>query len=146
MDTPTLLIPAGVLSGWLVVWLLVGYVFFSLISATLGSLISRPEDAPQVTTPLTVLVAGIFGLGLPVSVYPNGLYSRLLSFFPPTAAPTLMLRLPTGQVGTFEQLAALGVTLAAIWGLTHWASGVYGRTALAFGERVRFSVLFGRQR
>lgn len=142
----TSLIPRQVFSGWLGLWLVVGYVISSLLAATLGSLVSRPEDAPQVTTPLTLLLAGTFVLALPIAAFPESPYGLVLSLFPPTAAPAMMIRIPVTTVPVYQQVASLLGVAVFILGLGRWASGIYSRTALAFGSRLRFRELIRPRR
>ena len=102
------------------IYFLLGYLLFGTLMAVAGSLGTSLRESQQ--------VAGIFSIGATVPLWfnslildsPNGIFARALSYFPPTAPTTMMLRLPQANVPPLDILISIGGLLIAIpfvlWG------------------------------
>jgi ABC-2 type transport system permease protein len=92
------------------IYFLLGYLLFGTLMAVAGSLGTSLRESQQ--------VAGIFSIGATVPLWfnslilasPNGVVSRVLSYFPLTAPTTMMLRLPLANV----PLPDIAISLAGL--------------------------------
>lgn len=128
LHTPVSLIIYGV------VFFLLGYILYATISAMLGSLVSRSEDAQQLMMPLIFLIMigyfiAIFGMGAPES----GLVT--VSSYIPFFSPMLML-LRIGMLDiTFWQVAvSIGILIVTIIILGLIGARVYKGGVLMYGK------------
>ena len=119
-------------AAWFLVFFLAGFVALACLWAVAGSLASRMEDLQSTTTPLTMLVVGIFFSGL----FLEGTWQTVGSFVPPLSAILMPVRLLQGDAAWWEALVALGL-LAATAALTvSVGERLYRRSLLQTGGRL----------
>lgn len=135
VDVPA--VSGGVLA-WVLVWFVLGYALYAMIYGALGSLASRTEDAQAVAGPVSyVLVAGYWLSLIALNADPDGLWSRVLSLFPPTAPLAMPGRIALGTTAWWESPLAVVLTLAALIALVSVAGRVYQNAVLQTGAAVR---------
>ena len=114
---------------------LLGFVFYALLYAAAGSMVSRQEDVQQLALPLSAVtmasyVAAVFGLGSigsPVVV--------VLSFVP-FSSPFLMLaRLMLGRVAPWEVALSAAILVASSVAVLLLAARIYAAGVLLYGQR-----------
>jgi ABC-2 type transport system permease protein len=104
-------------------YFLVGYLFYASLMTGIGAITSNLREATQFSAVLTMLNFVPFWLLVKILNSPNSGFAMGLSFFPPTAATTMMLRLSAASVSgariaPWEVAASLAVlALAAAVGL-----------------------------
>src|SRR5262245_22384557 len=113
-------IPASLMVAALA-YFLVGYLFYASLMTGVGAMTSNLREAAQFSAVLTMLNFVPFWLLVKILNSPNSAFAVSLSFIPPTAATTMMLRLSAASVSgahipTWEILASLA-TLALAAGL-----------------------------
>ena len=133
------LIPAGVgrLAVMTVVWFLLGYAFYSLLCAGLGSLVSRPEEAQAVLTPATMLALAGYFIGFASIQAPDATWSVVAGWLPPTAPFVMLVRQAVGDPSLFEVLGSMVLLLLAIVGAALAAARIYEGGILRVGARVK---------
>ncbi|WP_067660699.1 ABC transporter permease [Nocardia harenae] len=125
----------GTLAGALG-WFVLGFLFFAVLYAAAGSLVSRQEDVNSTTTPLTVLIVAMFGTASVAVRDPDGTLSAILSWVPPFSAILMPLRIAAG-VATPAQIAGTVLLMVAVTaGLSLLAARVYERSVLRTGATV----------
>ena len=95
-------------SGWFVAFFLLGFLTLATLWAVVGALATRLEDIQSTSPPMTVLVMGIFFLGL----FARGDTVRIVSFVPLLSTIAMPTRVLTGDASGWQALIAL--LLAAI--------------------------------
>jgi ABC-2 type transport system permease protein len=123
--------------GWLVFWFILGYGFYSVLYATLGSLVSRQEEAQSVQFPVTAILLVAYFLSMAATRSPDSLTAVVGSLLPPTAPMVMTVRMAHGGVPWWEIALAAALTLATIWALVRLAGRVYTGAVLRIGPRVR---------
>lgn len=127
LAVPTLLSSVG----WFLVFFLAGFVALACAWAVAGSLASRLEDLQTTATPVTMLLVAAFLVGMSV----DGSARAVASYVPIVSGITMPGRIAAGEVGLWEPLVALGLTLAL------------GAVTIVLGERIyRRSLLQTRGR
>ena len=125
--------------GQVVFWFVLGFAFYSVLYAALGSLTSRTEDAQSATAPLTMLLLVAYVASFSALQNPEAWWVTVLSFLPPTA-PLLMpvrvamLDVPWWQVG----FAAL-FTAAGVAGLLRLGGRLYRGAILHTGSTLKLA-------
>jgi ABC-2 type transport system permease protein len=125
----------AVLAAFVVLFVL-GFVFYSLLYAALGSLVSRQEDVQSATSPLMMLIMiGYFMsiFGLQAIDEPWVKLASLVPFF----SPYLMLaRVSMGHVEIWEFALAIALLAAATAIALVAAARIYSAGVLLYGQRV----------
>ncbi|MBK7106803.1 MAG: ABC transporter permease [Ignavibacteriae bacterium] len=96
--------------GFQFLFFVLGYVFYSSIFIGIGSVVSLDHEAQQLTGYLSIFL--IFPILLAVEIIraPNSILSLLLSYFPLTSAPVMLLRLNTTNP-SFEEIFSIVLVL-----------------------------------
>jgi ABC-2 type transport system permease protein len=139
-QTHAITVPAvgvtAVLGGLL--WFVLGFVFYALIYAGAGSLVSRQEDVAAVTAPIGILIIGSYFVFFWVLANPANPIGIALSLLPPFAPVLMSARMATGDAQAWQVLAAVALMVAGIIGMTWLAARIYVNSVLRVGSRVRW--------
>ena len=127
----------AVLGGLL--WFVLGFLFYALIYAAAGSMISRQEDAAAVTTPITLLIVGTYLAFFWVVANPDNPIATLLSIIPPFSPVLMASRIATGDAAAWQVALAVVLAIAGIIGLNALAARIYSNSVLQIGSRVKLS-------
>jgi len=142
-------IPASILI-WGLLLFLTGYLIYASLMAGLGALVPDIKAASQASmVVLLPLLSGyIISVMPPVQEHPHGLLATILSIFPLTAPPVMMMRLTVGNVPFWQP--ALTIILSIITGILviRLVAGMFrAQTILSgqpFSPKRYFSLLLGR--
>lgn len=133
------------LSGWMVVWFVLGLATYMVLYAGAGAMAAKPEDLGQTMLPLTMLqiasfYAAIFNL-LPGKKEILDVVS-LLPFFNCYMMPARQVASATVQ--WWEPWVSVGINLAVLPLLIWLGAAIYRRGILATGSRLRLKEVFGK--
>lgn len=132
------LIPPGI-GGMLViigVWFVLGYTLYTLISAGLGALVSRPEEAQAVLTPASLLALVGYLVGFAAIQAPDATFAIVAGWVPFSAPFVLPVRQLVGEPTLVEvggALVLVGLTIVLVALL---AARIYEGGILRVGARV----------
>jgi len=122
----------------LLLWFVLGYVFYSTAMATLGALASRMEEATNASSPVSFVAVGAYLFALIVALNdPSGIAARIATFLPPVAPMVVPLRAALGAIEPWEIVGSAIVMLIAIWALFVIGGRVYSGAILQTGARMR---------
>jgi ABC-2 type transport system permease protein len=132
---------ASVVAGFIILFVL-GFAFYSLLYAALGSLVSRQEDVQSATSPLMVLIMvgyfmSIFGLQAI-----DETWVRVASFVPFFSPYLMLARIAVGHVAMWEVGLAIAILLASIGCALVVAARIYSAGVLLYGQRVGLREIF----
>jgi ABC-2 type transport system permease protein len=140
LETQVVSVPSievvSVLGGLL--WFALGFVFFALIFAAGGSMVSRQEDLGAVTAPISMLLVGTYIAYFWVVANPTNPLAIGLSLLPPFAPILMPARMAAGDAAAWQVLAAVALMVAAIIGMNWLAARIYVNSVLRVGSRVRW--------
>ena len=127
------------------VWLFLGYAFYSWTYAAAGSLAERMEHVQSLAFPLQLpmllgYIASITAVG---STTPSA-FVEVLAYLPPTAPFAMPLLVALGHVTLWQFVLSVALSIVATVGLARLAGVVYGRAILQTGRRVRIGEVIGR--
>ncbi|WP_215115933.1 ABC transporter permease [Exiguobacterium sp. s80] len=133
---------------YLFVFFLLGYFLYATLLAALGSLVSRVEDAQQVTIPVIMLIVAAFMISIFSLNAPTNQAVVVLSFIPFFTPMLMFLRVMLTDVPMWQILLSIGlmgvsIALALFVGTKFYRGGVlfYGSNPLKQLRRI----LSGRQ-
>ncbi|MFW0791445.1 ABC transporter permease [Gordonia sp. CPCC 205333] len=129
---------AGGVFAAVLIWFVLGFLFFATLYAATGALVSRQEELNASSAPLTILALAVvysatFGI--------NALDSTLiqtLSWIPPFSAALMPMRIATGDTDTFQIVGTLILMIVACAIAAWTAAKIYQRSILRTGSRVKW--------
>lgn len=132
-------IPPGIggLALAVAAWFVAGYALYAVLAAGLGSLVSRPEEAQAVLTPVNVLMIGGYLVGFIAVNAPTSTWATVASFVPFSAPYAMLVRQALASPAWWEVLVAYGGTLLTAGLATLLAARIYAGAILRVGARVR---------
>jgi len=119
----------------LLLFFLLGFIFYSSLYAAVGSAVNSEQEARQAATPLMIMIvfAGVFIQ--PVLLNPTGTTAQVLSLVPITSPIIMPIRMAVTGVPSLELAASIGFLvigcIAALW----LASRIYRVGLLMYGKR-----------
>ena len=127
------------------VWLVLGYAFYSWVYAAAGATVSRQDQVQSLAFPLALPV--IFGYIVSLSAATSGnpsLLVHVLAYLPLTAPLAMPTLVGLGAVSWWQFAASAVISLACTVGVARVAAGVYRRAILQTGRRVRLREALAR--
>ena len=123
--------------GWVVFWFVMGYAFYSVLYATVGSLVSRQEDAQSIQFPVTAVLLIGYIWAFAIVDAPNSPLAIVGFLLPPTAPMVMTIRMGEGGVPAWQVVLSVAVMVATVYGLVQLAGRIYTGAVLRIGRRVR---------
>lgn len=118
-------------------YFVLGYVFYGGLFAAAASLVSRQEDTQSTTGPiLIVLIASYLATNAALG-NPSGGLATIGTFLPPMAPMVVPGRAAQGELPAGELVASLLLMLAAIVVVIVVAARIYDRSVLRFGTPMK---------
>lgn len=97
---------------WFFFFFVTGFVFYGLLYATMGALVSKIEELNPLLTPLVLLLMGAFGIALYSVFEPTSMVAVVSSYIPPFTPVVLFARILVGVVSPAAVLGALTIFFA----------------------------------
>jgi ABC-2 type transport system permease protein len=124
------------------VWLVLGYAFYSWVYAAAGSTAERQDQVQSLALPLSAPL--IFGYLVSLvgvsSGHPSALV-KVLAYLPPTAPFAMPTLVGFGEATWWQFLLSVVISLVCTFFVALVAAGVYRRAVLRTGGRVRIREL-----
>lgn len=118
-------------------WFLLGFLFFAVLYAAAGALVSRQEELNAVTTPMTLLILAPFFVAIYSLQSPSGGLGKTLAWVPPFSPILMPIQQASGEAGIGLTVLAVALMLAATAVFTWLGGRVYAGAVLRSGSRVR---------
>ena len=128
--------------GSTLVWMILGYAFYSWVYAAAGSTAERQDQVQSLALPLSApMIFGYIVSLIGVSSGSPSLLVKVLAYLPPTAPFAMPALVGFGEVTWWQFLLSVLVTLACTFGVALAAARVYRTAVLQTGGRVRLREL-----
>lgn len=127
---------AGILAVVLL-WFVLGYLFYSTIYAISGVIVSRQEDLQSSSTPVTMVLVAGYLVAFPVLEDPGSPVAVIASLVPFTSPIVMPVRVAVGEAGAAEIAASLGLLVLAIALLIPLAARIYEGSVLRMGKPLK---------
>jgi len=128
-------------------WLILGYAFYSWLYAAAGSTAERQDQVQTLALPLSlpILIAYIYSITVASSGSPSLLF-KVLAYLPPTAPFAMPVLVGLDQVTWWQFLISVVLAVAGTVVMAWFAAGIYRRAVLKSGQRVSLRDLRGGPR
>lgn len=124
---------------FIVVYLILGYIFFAAIFIGVGSLVTTEQEAQMMNSYIVMLLVAPMAFSMVVIQSPDVAYMRVLSYVP-VFTPSLMMMRCVSKTPPMWEIASTMGTLVLATIVTIWAAGKVFRTAiLMYGKRPTFA-------
>jgi ABC-2 type transport system permease protein len=119
----------------LLLFFLVGYIFYAALHAAIGSMVNSEQEAQQAALPVMFLLIGTFIFVQPILLEPTGTLAIVMSWLPFSSPIIMPLRMTVIEIPTLTLVGSLAVgTLACV--LVVWLAGrIYRVGMLMYGKR-----------
>jgi len=127
------------------VWLVLGYAFYSWVYAAAGAMASRQDQVQSLAFPLGLPV--IFGYFMAITTATSGnpsVFVHVLAYLPPTAPLVMPVLVGLGAVSWWQFAASAVISVACTVGVARVAASIYRRAILQTGRRVRLREVLTR--
>ncbi|HZJ00558.1 MAG TPA: ABC transporter permease [Gemmatimonadaceae bacterium] len=119
----------------LLLFFVLGFVFYSSLYAAVGSSVNTEQEAQQAVQPMLILLVATAIFINPILINPTSTLATVMSLLPFSAPIIMPLRLALGSVPWYELVISLvGVFLACL-GATWLAARIYRVGLLMYGKR-----------
>ncbi|MBI4535835.1 MAG: ABC transporter permease [Ignavibacteriae bacterium] len=119
----------------LVVYFVLGYLFYAAVFIALGSPVTTEQEAQQISSYLVIFLVLPIALAIPAMQNPNALWIKVLTYVP-FFTPTMMaLRIPIAMPSVVEVVTTVLIMVAAIYGGMLVAGRIFRVAILATGKR-----------
>ena len=141
LAAPALPFLFGVTIDWKLVGLIVltalpTSVMISALMAAIGATVTEAREGQQVSTLITLPVIAPYMLLSVILLNPNGLIAVALTFFPLSAALTLLMRMAFSSVPTWQIVLSVGLLILSAAGSLWLAGRIFRVGMLQYGKRM----------
>ncbi len=98
-----------------ILFFVVGYIFYSSIFIGLGSIVTADSEAQQLTGFLSIFLISPILFAFQIISSPNSILALVLSYFPLTAAPAMLLRLNSTNPSVMEIISVISVLVFSLY-------------------------------
>lgn len=124
------------LAAAIVVFFLAGYFVFAVVMAGLSAATVSAREASSLSTIVLLPALTPLVLATLISLAPNGVFARILTYIPFTAPATMMIRIGVTDVAVWEIALSLGVTIGSGLALLWLSARVFRAGILIYGQRM----------
>lgn len=124
----------AMLFGYLLLFVVGGYLLYSAMFAAVGSAVDNVQDAAQLQTPITIPIILALVVGMSVLNDPNSQLAFWFSLIPFTSPVVMMARIPYG-IPTWEILLSLALLYASFVGMVWLSAKIYRVGIFMYGKK-----------
>lgn len=126
-------------------WLVLGFAFYSWVYAAAASLAQRQDQVQSLALPLSVplLLGYVMSLTTAATGSPT-LFFKVLAYLPPTAPFAMTVLVGLGRVQPWQFCASVAISIAGTVGIARVAATIYRRAILRTGGRVKLREVLAR--
>ncbi len=119
----------------LLLFFLVGYIFYAALHAAIGSMVNSEQEAQQAALPVMFLLIGTFIFVQPILLDPTGRLAVVMSWLPFSSPIIMPLRMSVIQIPTATLIGSLAVGAVACAAVVWLAGRIYRVGMLMYGKR-----------
>ena len=118
-----------------ILYFLLGFVFYASLLAAAGSMVNSEQDAQQAAMPVMFLLIGTWLFVNPVLLNPNGTIATVLSWLPFSSPIIMPMRMGLGSVPWTSVAGSLAICALGCVGAVWLAARIYRVGMLMYGKR-----------
>jgi ABC-2 type transport system permease protein len=145
VSASTALVPLNVFDNILpmMIYFILGYVFYVSIFVGIGSVVSTEQEAQQITSYISIILTMPVIFSLTAIEYPGSLLVKILSFIPFTTASVMMLRVKIETIPLWEFITTILIMLISIYITILSSAKLFKIGILSYGKRPSVKELIG---
>jgi len=130
-----------VLALLLLVFFILGFIFYASLYAAVGAMVNSDQEAQQAAQPLMIMLVATAVLINPIIVNPTSTLAKVMSWLPFSSPIIMPLRLSLGTVPWYELVGTIAALILACLGAVWLAARIYRVGMLMYGKRPTFREL-----
>ncbi|MGI9077797.1 MAG: ABC transporter permease [Gemmatimonadaceae bacterium] len=123
------------LAATLLLFFLLGYVFYAALFAAIGAIVNSEQEAQQAQIPIVMMLAASIAFLQAILARPDGTLAVVLSLLPFSSPIVMPLRMSLIQVPPWEGLMSLGFLAFGCYIVVWMAARIYRVGLLMYGKR-----------
>lgn len=132
----TALIPLDAFKNILpmLVYFILGFIFFTTLFVGIGSIVSTEQEAQQITSYLSIILVIPVVIVFPAMQNPESMLIKILSYIPLTTPSVMLLRLNIASVSPWEIAATMGLLIFSTYITIMVSAKIFRIGVLAYGK------------
>jgi ABC-2 type transport system permease protein len=118
----------------MLVYFVLGFVFFTTLFVGIGSIVSTEQEAQQITSYLSIILVIPVVIVFPAMQNPDSMLIKILSYIPLTTPSVMILRLNITPIDTFEIAATISILILSTYLTIKLSSKIFRIGILAYGK------------
>ena len=143
LSAGTALVPINVFENIvpMMIYFMLGYVFYVSIFVGIGSICSTEQEAQQITSYISIVLTMPVIFSLSAIEYPGSLLVRVLSYIPFTTASIMILRVKIESIQPWEYVSTTMIMIISIYLVVAVSAKLFKIGILSYGKRPTFKEL-----
>lgn len=121
----------------LLIYFGLGYLLYTSIFLSAGSLVASETESQQVTTLVSLFLLIPIVLSAQILISPNSFLSVIFTYFPLTTAPVMLIRVNMSQIPLIDFIITITLQLVTIFIILSWGSNYFARGLMQFEKKKR---------
>ncbi len=121
--------------GLQLVYFVLGYMLYTSIFVGIGSIVSTEQEAQQITGYISILLIIPIVLAIQVIQNPDSIIAIILSYFPLTTSPLMLLRLNIYTPPLWEIILTIFISIVSIYLVIFLSTKIFRIGILSYGKR-----------
>ncbi|MFC2134264.1 ABC transporter permease [Bacteroidota bacterium] len=130
--------------GLQITYFILGYFLYTSIFVGIGSIVNTEHEAQQVTANLSIILILPILISAQVLLNPDSYISLILSYFPLTTAPSMILRLNVLDPSLSEVLLTSSISIISIYFIIRLSSKIFKIGILSYDKIPSIKMLIER--
>ena len=125
----------------LLLFFILGFIFYASLFAAVGSMVSSQEDIQQAAMPVIMLLITAVIFIQPILINPGSTLAKVMSWVPFSAPILMPLRMSLISISWYELVATLAGLAVACWAASWVSARIYRVGLLMYGKRPSYAEL-----
>jgi ABC-2 type transport system permease protein len=120
--------------GLQIAYFILGYILFTALFVGIGSIVTNEQEAQQFTGYISVILVIPIIISVQIIQNPHSLLSDILSYFPLTSPPIMILKLNFSEPSFTEIISTILIILLSIYLIIFLTSKIFKIGILSYGK------------
>ncbi|GAB4298092.1 MAG: ABC transporter permease [Ignavibacteriaceae bacterium] len=125
----------------MLVYFILGFIFYTTIFVGIGSIVSTEQEAQQVTSYLSLMLMLPVVIAVPAIQNPESVLVKILTYIPITLPSVMLLRFNISEVPLWEIISTILIMLVSISLSVYFSSKIFRIGILSYGKRPSIKVI-----
>jgi len=121
----------------LLIYFVLGYLLYTSLFLSAGSLVSSETESQQVTSLVSLFLLLPIVLSAQILISPNSFLSVILTYFPLTTAPVMLIKVNISQIPVTDLIITILFQLVTIFFIMSVSSKYFARGLMQFEKKKR---------